>query len=102
MRTMLAIVLIPTGMAAAFARPFLTFAYVAMFISYGWAYLNPGWVDAEFSNRILMMALAAFLSQAWKPPEGFRCRVILRVGPRRPCAFEEPVRRLAAGRLASQ
>lgn len=60
MRTMLAIVLIPTGMAAAFARPFLTFAYVAMFISYGWAYLNPGWVDAEFSNRILMMALAAF------------------------------------------
>lgn len=60
MRSLLAIILIPTGLAVTFARPFLTFGYVAFLISFGFAYLNPGWADPEFTNRLMWITASLF------------------------------------------
>ena len=60
MKSLLAITLIPMGMAASFMRPFLSFAGFAFLISWAWAFVNPGWVDPEFTNRILAMAMSAY------------------------------------------
>ena len=60
MKSLLAIALIPLGFAASFARPFLSFAGFAFLVSWAWAYVNPAWVDVEFTNRILGMAVACY------------------------------------------
>ena len=58
--TIVAVVLSPIGLAAAFARPFLSFGGFLFLFCGCWAYLNLGWADPAFAWRLFGVAATCY------------------------------------------